>query len=102
MSTVRLWGPLVLLVLAATAAMPWWSCRILGWDQDLSVISGNLVTEQTAVHAICSLVAWGLAGLVSPSLAVAAGWRAVLELVPMGTPAVASSPGKGMQRGAMN
>ena len=78
----RLRGPMVLLAFAAVSAAPWWLCRLAAWDQDLSAISGTLVSEQTAFHAVFSLASWMLAGLVSPSLAVAAGWRGILELAP--------------------
>lgn len=78
----RLRTPMMLVALSLAAALPWWLCRAAAWDHDLSVISGSLVDEQTAFHALFSLVAWLLAGLVSPSLAVSAGWRAILELAP--------------------
>jgi hypothetical protein len=81
--TNRLRGPLWLLALAVAAAAPWWLCRMAAWDADLSVLSGGRMTEQMAFHALFSLVSWLLASLVSPSLAVAAGWRGILELIPL-------------------
>jgi hypothetical protein len=78
----RFRGPVVLLALAVASAAPWWLCRIAAWDHDLSAMSGGAMTEQTAAHAAFCLAAWMLAGLVSPSLAVAAGWRGILELAP--------------------
>lgn len=68
------------LALAGLAAAPYALCLGLGWDADLSVISGGFPTEAQLLHAVFSTGARICALLVAPVFALSAGWRLVLAL----------------------
>jgi hypothetical protein len=69
---------LTLLVMAGLLAAPWLACRAMGWDADLSLISGTIApTDAQVMHAGACVAARIVEVLIAPMFALAAMFRAI-------------------------